>query len=163
MTSFNETQTKMPGREGVQYITLIWTRKGAPGGLEITPGMFNGVFYSLFTTSIGRASAAPTVTMRLGCHLLQGHHYSGTVGITGCQPHFYSAFFFSVQGTAAIATEQDPVLQLFAQLETSLSSSRFKPTRNWSSLSLSQVFSCLYCSKNITLSASIKGSQLNSL
>lgn len=116
MTSFNETQTKVPGREGVQYIILIWTRKAAPGGLEVTPGTFNGVFYSLFTTSIEGASAAPTVTMRLGCHLLQGHHYSGTIGIAGYQRISNSAFFFSVQGIAAIATEQDPVLQLFAQL-----------------------------------------------
>lgn len=74
-----------------------------------------------------------------------------------------STFFFSMQGIAAIAAEQDPVLQLFAELETSFSSSQFKLTRDWNSLTLPQIFSCLYCSEEYILPASLKRGQLNSL
>lgn len=65
-------------------------------------------------------------------------------------------------GIAAVPAERDPVPQPFADLETSFFSFQFKLTRDWSGLTLSQIFSSLYCSQKCILPAPLKTDQLNS-
>lgn len=149
MTAFNQAQPIC--LEERVFNLSFWSQpeEGAPGGLEIIPGTFNGAFYCLFTTSTEKRKSSTH------CHnaahipptsrppLLRDHRHHWVPA------KFSNSTFFSTQGIAAIAAEQDPVLQLFAELETSFSSSQFKLRRDWNSLTLHRYFPVYTVVKNI--------------